>query len=56
MSLALSSKASHIGSYFVKGWEVLAFQSDTMAQNYLVTTLDESIKTVNVGINPLEKK
>jgi hypothetical protein len=47
---------SHIGSCTAKGWEVSAFQSDTVARSYLVTTLDESIETVNAGINLLAKE
>jgi hypothetical protein len=47
---------SHIGSCTAKGWEVSAFQSDTVARSYLVTTLDESIMTVNAGINLLAKE
>ncbi|CAM6068450.1 unnamed protein product [Sphagnum tenellum] len=47
---------SHIGSCTAKGWEVSAFQSDTVARSYLVTTLDESILTVNAGINLLAKE
>ncbi len=56
ISLALNSKVSRIGSCTTKGWEVSTFQSDTTTQSYLVTTLDKSIKTVNVGINFLAKE
>ena len=47
---------SHILSCTAKGYEVSSFQTDAVARSYMVTSLDESIATINAGISLLSKE
>ncbi|KAJ3669570.1 hypothetical protein LUZ60_011520 [Juncus effusus] len=36
-----------------QGWKISEFQADTMARNYIITSLEESIQTINSAIRQL---
>lgn len=36
-----------------QGWHISQFQSDTIARSYIISTLEESIQTVNSAIHLL---
>lgn len=46
----------HPFSSMASGWHVSLFQSDAIGRSYIVTTLDESIETVNEAIKQLSKE
>lgn len=46
----------HPFSSMASGWHVSLFQSDAIGRSYIVTTLDESIETVNDAIEQLSKE
>ncbi|KAK9741561.1 hypothetical protein RND81_03G113500 [Saponaria officinalis] len=39
-----------------EGWRISQFQSDTIARNYIITSLEESIQLVNSAINLLARE
>ncbi|KAH7437926.1 hypothetical protein KP509_05G095700 [Ceratopteris richardii] len=47
---------SHPFSNMASGWHVSSFQSDAIARSYIVSTLDESIETMNEAIKRLVKE
>lgn len=50
------SAGCHPFSSMASGWQVSLFQSDAFGRSYIVTTLDESIETINEAIKQLAKE